>query len=98
MSFFKGLKDALSLWFISIIYKNRKLQSTLLQIVLLNGVLYLGSIVGFDWINFDSNPLASFIFNWLWVYPMCGLCFLVNSFYYQEIANEEIPKSNGKTL
>lgn len=120
----KGFLDALRAVPLSflLLYKSKRLRSLYLKCFLLNGVLFLGSIMFWELfvrsviklalsMIFGSTKssqgtfigitdyAASVVYYLVWVWPVYALSFLLNSLWYQDIADSArrilVPKSHS---
>ena len=80
-----------------LLVRSEKLRVRVIQCLFLNGLIFLGSIMFF---NFLISPILSktdtilFWTEWmyyvLWIFPVYLLSFILNAFWYQDIASESI--------
>lgn len=98
---FAGIKDSLKAWphSITILYTSPKILKVFFKCLLLNGLIFLGSIwlfekaieplahLAFSEFVLITQKTLYMLYSVLWIYPVYILSFLLNSIWYQDIAD-----------
>eukprot|EP00128_Syssomonas_multiformis_P011083 Colp12_sorted_trinity150504_noHs@10682 len=114
--FAHGCKDALA-WppALIVLYRSQSIKAATVKCVVLNGVIFLGSLYFFnnilkpilnwvllfgaderaEWVQY-LDPILSTIYHVLWVYPIYCMSFILNSIWYQDIADKAYLLQIGK--
>ncbi|KAI9143032.1 etoposide-induced protein 2.4-domain-containing protein [Paraphysoderma sedebokerense] len=141
--FWEGVKDAFAFGKgLVTIYSSKKIQFTTLKCIILNGVIFLGSILFFDqvimrilhfvmnqdlvellqrvrgvqsdthngnektangngreeWIMNAVDNVLWWVYNILWIYPIYCISFILNTIWYQDIADRSYVLQVGKPV
>lgn len=102
----RGLVDAVSFHrCLVLVVRSAKIRVRLIECVLLNGFIFLGSIVVFNYairpllifalthrlgLGLAFEPWIEWTYFFLWIAPVYILSFVLNAFWYQDISTESV--------
>ncbi|KAG9402621.1 Etoposide induced 2.4 mRNA [Aphanomyces cochlioides] len=118
VAFCQGIQDSISLHRILLLYiQSHIVRNRTVKCVLVNGIIFLGSIFFFDYVvipiihllglalKTDETPQDGFrdhidmlvfiIYQGLWMYPIYCVSFILNTIWYQELADEAYLQTHG---
>ncbi|KAF0690197.1 Aste57867_18388 [Aphanomyces stellatus] len=120
VTFCQGIQDSISLHRILLLYiQSHIVRNRTVKCVVVNGIIFLGSIFFFDYIVIPIihllglalktqeapssqdgfrdtiDTVVFFIYQGLWMYPIYMVSFILNTIWYQELADEAYLQTHG---